>query len=91
MQAAYSTTGVLIEDAGGKNPFDSFKRSGSVQLAPEEVLYNAKDADIWLLKYSRQTPLTIGDIAADNPIYSKFKAWGDGNVYGCDTEKTTYF
>ena len=91
MPAAYSTTGVLIEDAGGKNPFDSFKRSGSVQLAPEEVLYNAKDADIWLLKYSRQTPLTIADIAADNPIYSKFKAWGDGNVYGCDTEKTTYF
>lgn len=91
LPAAYSTTGVLIEDAGGKNPFDSFKTSGSVQLAPEEVLYKAKDADVWLLKYSRHTPLTIRELAEDNPIYSKFKAWDDGNVYGCDTEKTTYF
>ncbi len=91
MPAAFSTTGVLIEDAGGKNPFDSFRTSGSVQLAPEEVLYKAKDADVWLLKYSRQAPLSIGDMAEDNPIYTKFKAWEEGNVYGCDTEKTSYF
>ncbi|MDE6653156.1 MAG: ABC transporter substrate-binding protein [Muribaculaceae bacterium] len=91
MPAAYSTTGVLIEDAGGKNPFDSFKTSGSVQLAPEEVLYKAKDADVWILKYSQNTPVSVSQLAQDNPIYSKFKAYADGNIYGCDTNGTTYF
>ncbi len=91
MPAAYSTTGVLIEDAGGRNPFDSFKTSGSVQLAPEEVLYKAKDADVWILKYSQNTPVTVSQLEQDNPIYSKFKAYADGNIYGCDTQGTTYF
>lgn len=89
--AAYSTTGVLIEDAGGKNPFDTFKTTGSVQLSPEEVLYKAKDADVWILKYSQDIPVTLSQLAKDNPIYSKFKAYKNGNIYGCDTEGTTYF
>ena len=89
--AAYSTTGVLIEDAGGKNPFDTFKTTGSVQLSPEEVLYKAKDADVWILKYSQDIPVTLSQLAKDNPIYSKFKAYKIGNIYGCDTEGTTYF
>lgn len=89
--AAYSTTGVLIEDAGGRNPFDSFKTSGSVQLAPEEVLYKAKDADLWLIKYSRKTPFSLNDLADENPIYFKFKALKEGNIYVCDTDKSTYF
>lgn len=89
--AAYSTTGVLIEDAGGKNPFDTYKTNGSVQLSPEEVLYKAKDADVWILKYSQDIPVTLSQLAKDNPIYSKFKAYKNGNIYGCDTEGTTYF
>lgn len=89
--AAYSTTGVLIEDAGGRNPFASFESSGSVQLAPEEVLYAAKDADVWILKYSPNSPMTISQLGKDNPIYSKIKAFADGNIYGCDTSDTSYF
>lgn len=89
--AAYSTTGVLIEDAGGDNPFNTFKTSGSVQLSPEEVLFKAKDADVWILKYSQDIPVTISQLAKDNPIYSKFKAYSDGNIYACDTQGSTYF
>lgn len=89
--AAYSTTGVLIEDAGGKNPFDTFKTNGSVQLSPEEVLFKAKDADVWIFKYSQDIPVTLSQLAKDNPIYSKFKAYKNGNIYGCDTEGTPYF
>ena len=89
--AANSTTGVLIEDAGGVNPFNTFKTSGSVQLSPEEVLFTAKDADVWILKYSQDLPVTISQLAKDNPIYSKFKAYSDGNIYGCDTQGSTYF
>lgn len=88
---AYSTIGVLIEDAGGTNPFATYKTSGSVMLAPEEVLYKAGDADIWLLKYALPAPPELSALAKDHPIYSKFKAWADGNVYGCDTGHTTYF
>lgn len=89
--AAFSTTGVLIEDAGGRNPFANFKTSGSVQLAPEEVLFTAGEADVWILKYSHNSQNTISQLGRDNPIYSKFKAFADGNIYGCDTEGTSYF
>lgn len=91
MPAAYSTTGVLIEDAGGENPFDSYKTNGSVQLSPEEVLFKAKDADVWILKYSQNSPITVSQLAKDSPIYSKFKAYTEGKIYGCDTQSTTYF
>lgn len=91
MPGAYSTVGVLIEDAGGINPFSSFKKSGSVQLSPEEVLYRAEDADIWLIKYYRPTPLTLTELNSDNPIYSQFGAWQEHNVYGCNTQLTSFF
>ena len=91
MPGAYSTTGVLIEDAGGKNPFDTYKKSGSVQLAPEEVLFKAKDADFWLIKYSQNSPMTMRQLGGDNAIYSKFNAYANGNVYGCNTDRTSYY
>lgn len=89
--AAYSTAGTLIEDAGGTNPFSSYKTGGSVQLTPEEVLYRGGEADIWLIKYSRKSPLTLSSLASENPVYSRFKAWKTGNVYGCDTDLSSLF
>ena len=48
---ARSVTGRLIEDAGGSNPFGKRRESGSAHFTAEEVLYNAQNANIWLVRY----------------------------------------
>lgn len=88
---ALSTTGVYIEDAGGKNPFDTYKRSGSIKLSPEEVLFKAMDADVWMLKYWQKDAPRLSQLAADNEVYAKFRAFAEGNVYGCDTNSSSFF
>ena len=87
---AGSVTGIMIEDAGGKNPFDYKSDSGSAQINAEEVIYLAKDADIWLIRYN-ESQLTLKGIAQDNSLYTKIKAYREGKVYGADTIATTLF
>lgn len=89
--AANSTMGFFIKDAGGTNPFDSYERSGSVGLTGEQVLYNAGDADVWLIRYSQDSDKTMRELASDNAIYSQFKAFKDNRVYGCNTSKVFFY
>lgn len=86
-----STTGRIIGDAGGVNPFAGYKQSGSVALSPEKVLYDAQDADIWFIKYHQKNEKTMREFAADASVNSQFKAFSDGNVYGCNTQYVDFF
>ena len=61
----------------GKNPFDYAKTSGSLQLSPEKVLYEAMDADYWLIRFA-YTPLTLATLQSDRAMYGKFKAFKMG-------------
>lgn len=88
--AGLSTTGRLIEDAGGINSFRGEKVTGSLKLSPEKVLYEAGDADIWLIRYA-YTPLSLKSLASDKPLYAQFKAYKEGEVYGSDSSKTRIF
>lgn len=80
-----SVTGRLIKDAGGLNPFEMRLESGSAHLTAEEVLYKAGNADIWLIRHFESSVLSLSRLKADDPIYSKFKAFKTGNVYGANT------
>ncbi len=80
-----STMGRLIEDAGGINPFASYERSGSVPLAPEKVLAEAHDADVWFVRYNQEKDKSLRELGNDAPVNSQFKAFKDGRVYGCNT------
>lgn len=86
-----STTGILIEDAGGINPFAGFRKSGSVPLAPEKVLSMAHDADIWLIKFNQDTDKSLDELADDAPVNSQFKAFKEKNVYGCNTRYADFY
>ncbi|MDE6340416.1 MAG: ABC transporter substrate-binding protein [Muribaculaceae bacterium] len=86
-----STMGRLIEDAGGINPFASYEQSGSVPLAPEKVLGEAHDADVWFVKYNQEKEKTMEELAQDAPVNSRFKAYRDGNVFGCNTRYVNYY
>lgn len=88
---ANSTMGIFIKDAGGVNPFDTYRQSGSVGLSGEEVLYKASDADIWLLRYSQESDKTMAELSADNAIYPHFEALKNGRVYGCNTSSVYFY
>lgn len=79
-----SVTGHYIADAGGINPFAGSGNAGSVHLPAERVLYEGSDCDIWLIRYYEPS-LTLADLKNDNPVYTKFKAYKDGNVFGANT------
>ncbi len=89
--AANSTMGNFIEDAGGNNPFSKLGNGGSVALAPEKVLADAHDADIWFVRYNQKNPKTLEELASDAPVNSQFKAYKDGNVYGCNTAVVDFY
>ena len=89
--SANSTTGRYIEDAGGTNPFAKYNQTGSVQLAPEKVLAEAHDADVWFIKYNQQTEKSLKELSSDAPVNSRFKAFKDGNVFGCNTRYVNLF
>lgn len=89
--AARSSMGIMIDDAGGKNPFAEYEQTGSARLAPEEVLYRAGDTDIWLIRTFGKENVTRASLAADNPMYKRVGAYAKDNVYVCDTKATNYF
>lgn len=86
-----STIAGVIRDAGGVNPFDSYRRSGSVPIAPEKVLAEAGDADVWLVRYNQLNEKTLKELATDAPENSRFKAFKEGNVFGCNTRFVDFY
>ncbi|MDE5887076.1 MAG: ABC transporter substrate-binding protein [Muribaculaceae bacterium] len=86
-----STTGQLIEDAGGRNPFASYSKSGSVALSPEKVVATAHDADVWFVRYNQEKEKSLKELASDAPENSQFKAFKEGNVFGCNTQYVNLF
>lgn len=86
-----SAMGRLIEDAGGINPFASYKQSGSVPLAPEKVLAEAHDADVWFVRYNQEKEKSMKELASDAPVNSRFKAFRNGRVYGCNTRYVDFY
>ncbi len=88
---AGSTTNVFITDAGGTNPFASFGHGDSRPLSVEQVLATAGDADIWLVRYFGNTRMSMAEFAALGPEISRFRAFRNGTVYGCNTRSTPYY
>lgn len=88
---AVSTMGRFIEDAGGTNPFDEYRRSGSIGLSAEEVLYKAQDADVWAIRYSQPADKSMDELGRDNAIYREFDAFKNKRVYGCNTRNVRFY
>ena len=85
-----STIGRMIADAGGRYCFADDDNSGSVALSLEKVVSQCENADLWLFRYGGEEK-TLAGIANDYKVFSHLKAFADGNVYGCSTERTTFY
>ncbi len=81
----------LIADAGGRYVFADDTHSGSLTMAPEAVLQKAENADAWIFVYSTPLPPTRKTLLAEYDGYKVLKAFREGNVYACDSERSTYF
>lgn len=89
--AENSTIGQLVAVAGGKVVGGKEQQGGSVALSAEQMLMMAKNADFWLIRFAGNDELTLKALADMNPVYSQFKAFKEGRVYVCYTDKVPYF
>lgn len=86
----HSSIGQLYADAGAQTAFPQYTQSGSVPLSSEQVLAQAHDADVWLMRYEADGKKTLAELSSEASVYSQFDAFRRGNVWACNT-RTTYF
>lgn len=86
-----STMGMMFDDAGADYVFKDLPGSGSKGLAFETVLDQAHDADLWLVKYNSPQPLTYSQLLADYQPYSRFRAFREQHIYGCDLAHNHFY
>lgn len=86
-----STTGKIYDDANSAYIFDYTPNSGTIPMAFETVYDKGHNADFWIIKYTQLKDKTLAELKADFEPYTKFKAYQDGNVYGCNTGKIRFY
>lgn len=91
MPGGNSTLGHIFADAGADYLFADRKESGSICLSFEHVYQQAREADIWLIKYGAKQPLTYTSLSADFKSYEAFKPWKSRSIYACNTFHTPYY
>lgn len=88
-----STIGQMLKDANCHYTYADTKQSGGVEQSFEQVMAKCADADIWLLRYNDgdNADFKLGSLLKDNAKYEAFKAFKNGNVYGCQPYETKFF
>ena len=86
-----STTGKLFADAGARYVFDYLPNSGSVPMAFETVFDRGQLAEYWLVKYNQPEDKTYGTLAAEYAPYSRFRAFRERRIYGCNTCRIPFY
>ena len=81
----------IYTDAGADYIFSGTTTSANVNMSFENVLREGIDADIWVLKYWSPRPMTYASLEAEYSLYSRFKAFQNRQVYGCNTYSSTYY
>ena len=86
-----STIGQMVQDAGGRYPWATDGHGGSLSLPFETVLEKASDAEVWLFRYDSEQPITREQLLAEKKGYSQFRAFQEGEVYGCNVETSLFY
>lgn len=80
----------MLQDAGARYLWAGDDSSGSLQLDFPTVYDRAHDADIWLVR-TYGSDLTLDGLKSNYPLNSRFKAFADRQVYGCNTAVSNIF
>jgi len=80
----------VYQDAGADYIFSYLKGSGGTPLSFEAVLDKAIHADIWLILYNSEEDLTYSALQSDFSPYSRFDAFRDRHIFGCNAAYSLY-
>lgn len=80
----------LIEDAGGDYFMRDDRSTGSLSLSYEQVLSEARDADVWMLKLFGVEPDRNGLLKMDSR-YAHFDAFKKKNIFFVNTAEVPLF
>lgn len=76
--AGGSYVGRLLADAGAAHPWDDTEGTESVELDLEEVLAEAREAEVWIASADWDT---FADAEADDERHTEFAAFDSGQVW----------
>lgn len=80
----------MIKDAGGKYFKSADRTPVTLNLAPEQVIAEGEDADIWLIRYYGNEE-ELKSILESDPIYSLMAPYKNGMIYMSDTSESGLF
>ena len=86
-----STMGIMFADAGADYLFSDLPGQGSTALTFEQVLDQAGEADLWLVKFNSARPLTYAQLSADYQPYTHFRAFAQRHIWGCDLAHNHFY
>ena len=81
----------IYRDAGADYIFGHYTSTANVNMSFENVLKEGIDADIWVLKYWNKEPMSYASLQAEYHLYSRFKAFQERRIFGCNTFSSTYY
>ena len=81
----------IYADAGLKYVFGDNDDEGSVPMNFETVFQQAKDADVWIVKYGKSTDYTLDDLLKIDSRFAAFSAFQKGQIWGCNTYRVPYY
>ncbi len=91
-----STIGQMLGDAHCDYPWAADDHAGSLQLSFEAVLERGGNAQLWLLRYDAQQPLTMQALLAENDGYRVLNATqptadSPHGVYACNVTTSMFY
>lgn len=81
----------LYKDAGADYLFSYLPGTGGTPLSFETVLHKAIHADLWVMHYNREEDMTYEALQSDYAPYSRFDAFTNRRIYGCNTHHSRYY
>ena len=81
----------IFHDAGADYIWQDNNSTASLPVDAETVLSKARDADFWRVMNSTDHKFTYKGLAAENELYTYFKAYKDRHIIVCDIRKSGYF
>lgn len=87
--ASYMAT--MYRDAGAAYIFEDNTSVSNVNMSFESVLQECSQADIWVLKYWSQEPMSYSALQAEYGLYSQFDPFRKRRIYGCNTFNNSYY
>ena len=81
----------IFRDAGADYIWSDNASTASLPVDAETVLAKARNADYWRVMNSTDSKFTYERLAAENELYTYFKAYQKRNIIVCDIRESGYF